>query len=62
MKDLDYLNDEEFAVQWIDNRQSFRPRSCMALTYELKSKGVSTVIIDRVLADFDERLLQNLPD
>ncbi len=55
LKDLDYLDDEEFAVQWIENRQSFRPRSCMALTYELKRKGVSTEIIDRVLADFDEQ-------
>jgi regulatory protein len=52
--ELDYLNDEEFALQWIENRQSFRPRSRSALSYELKQKGVSVEIIDRVLADFDE--------
>jgi len=54
LKELDYLNDEEFALQWIENRQSFRPRSRSALSYELKQKGVSVEIIDRVLADFDE--------
>ena len=37
-----YLDDEEFARYWLDNRSRFRPRSARAIRYELRQKGVET--------------------
>jgi regulatory protein len=48
------LDDEAFARYWIANRQQFKPRSARALRDELRQKGVSSVIIEAALADFDE--------
>lgn len=49
-----YLDDEQFARLWIENRERFRPRGAFALRYELRQKGVPDPAIDAVLADFDE--------
>jgi regulatory protein len=35
------LDDRDFARQWVDNRQSFRPRSLRALRMELRRLGVA---------------------
>jgi len=35
------VDDREFASQWVDNRQSFRPRSLRALRMELRRLGVA---------------------
>lgn len=48
-----YVNDEEFARYWVRNREEFRPRGAMALRAELREKGISSQIIDLVLADLD---------
>ncbi len=39
--DKNWLNDLDFARQWIENRNTFRPRSHRLLTYELRLKGVA---------------------
>ncbi|MCF8094657.1 MAG: RecX family transcriptional regulator [Desulfobacteraceae bacterium] len=49
-----YINDEEFARIWIDNRTRNRPRGEFALRRELKQKGVSEDIIERMLSGFHE--------
>lgn len=49
-----YLNDEEFARYWQENRSHFRPRSAKAIRYELRQKGVDNEAIDAALADLDE--------
>jgi regulatory protein len=49
-----YVDDEAFARFWVENREQFRPRSQRALKYELRQKGVSQVIISRVLTDLDD--------
>lgn len=48
------LDDRKFALNWLENRQRFSPRSAFALRYELKEKGICADVIDSVLADFDE--------
>jgi regulatory protein len=48
------LDDKDFARFWIENRDTFKPRSSRALRYELRRKGVADSILDDVLADFDE--------
>jgi regulatory protein len=50
----EYVDDEAFARFWVENREQFRPRSQRALNYELRQKGVSEVIIAKVLKDLDD--------
>ena len=49
-----YLNDEEFAQFWLDNRTRFRPRSAAAVRHELRQKGVDKEAIDAALESLDE--------
>ena len=46
------LNDLEFAQLWIENRNTFRPRSNSLLAYELRLKGVSDDVIAQALESF----------
>ena len=48
------VNDERYALNWVDNRSEFRPRSRRALAYELKLKGISQEAADRALSQVDE--------
>lgn len=45
------VQDHDFARQWVENRNTFRPRSRKALTFELRRKGVSEETIQEVLAE-----------
>ena len=49
-----YLDDEEFARFWLENRAAFRPSSRRALRHELRQKGIATEIIDAQLAGWDD--------
>lgn len=51
LKKLDLIDDRKFAVWWIDQRQSFRPKSKMVLEIELRNKGIAKEIISEVLED-----------
>jgi regulatory protein len=44
-----WLNDLDFARQWIENRNTFRPRSHRLLAYELRLKGVADDDITQAL-------------
>lgn len=44
-----WLNDLDFARQWIENRNTFRPRSHKLLAYELRLKGVADDDITQAL-------------
>jgi regulatory protein len=46
-------NDEQFARAWVENRNTFRPRSRRALRMELRQKGLEDELIQAVL---DENL------
>lgn len=52
LKDKDYLDDFDFARQWIENRNAFRPRSNRLLAYELHLKGVADQEITQALDQF----------
>jgi len=43
-----YINDEEFAKWWLDQRQSYKPKGLKAIRFELANKGVSRELIDKV--------------
>jgi regulatory protein len=52
------VNDQEFARIWIENRNTFQPRSKSALRMELRRKGLSDEIVQPVLDEqVDEQAL-----
>jgi regulatory protein len=71
---VDLLNDETFAAYWVEQRDTFKPRSHIALRQELQQKGVDRADIDKALIASDEttaarhaaakksRQLANLPE
>jgi len=57
LKKLGQINDNAFAIWWIEQRLTFRPRGKFGLRMELKQKGVNKKIIDKVI----EQLVDELP-
>ncbi len=51
---VDLLDDQAFALYWVEQRETFKPRSHLALRQELRNKGVDRNTIDTVLEDVDE--------
>jgi len=52
------VNDQEFARAWVENRNTFQPRSKSALRMELRRKGLSDDVFQPVLDEqVDEQAL-----
>jgi len=49
------VNDKDFASLWVENRQSFRPRSRKALAFEMRQKGIASDAIDQVLGEISDQ-------
>lgn len=49
LRQYNYLNDEEFARWWIEQRTTFRPSGARLIALELRQKGVHREIIDKLL-------------
>jgi len=49
LKYLDFLDDRKFAVWWVEQRLTFRPKSKLSLKFELKGKGIDENLIKEVL-------------
>lgn len=54
LKELEMLGDAQFAVWWVEQRNTFRPRSKKHLAWELRQKGISQEIIIQALENVDE--------
>lgn len=54
LSDSGLIDDARFAADWIENRNTFRPRSRRALVMELKQRGVEEEVIEESLQDLDE--------
>lgn len=52
LKEKGYLNDEEFARWWIEQRQTFRPKARRVLVIELRQKGIAQDLIVKSLNDY----------
>jgi regulatory protein len=50
-------DDGQFAKAWVENRSTFRPRSRMALSVELRQKGIPEEAARAALTDVDEETL-----
>ncbi|PWK15497.1 regulatory protein RecX [Tumebacillus permanentifrigoris] len=46
---LGYLDDGQFARQWVENRTRFRPRGKSMLRWELQQKGIARADIEEAL-------------
>lgn len=46
---LKYVDDAAFCRFWVENRNTFKPRSATALRYELRQKGIADEIIQTTL-------------
>jgi len=57
LKEQKFINDEEFAKWWIEQRTSFKPRSLRLIKIELRQKGISQEVIQEVIND--SRLMIN---
>lgn len=53
LKSNNYIDDEQFARSWIQNRTIIKPMSTYRLKQELMQKGVAKDIIDSSLAEAD---------
>jgi regulatory protein len=51
LKDKKFINDENFARMWIENRSRFKPRSLRLIKLELKQKGIGGEIISKTIDD-----------
>ena len=73
--DLKFLDDEQFAKQWIESRQKHKGKSKFILKRELRLKGLSNDVIEpllkeaqddletaRILFDKKKRILGSLPE
>lgn len=48
------VNDEEFARAWVENRNTFRPRSRALLKLELRRKGLNDETVQSVLSEQED--------
>ena len=51
LQENNLLNDQEFAKAWVENRNTFRPRSKRVVAMELNRKGLDSETIQEVLKD-----------
>ena len=54
LKEKYVLNDTDFALLWVENRSTFRPRGKLLLRKELLSKGISDNDIEIALSEVEE--------
>lgn len=58
LKEHKFLNDEDFAKWFIEQRLRFRPKGMRIIKMELKQKGISKDIIESVIQN-SEFIIQN---
>lgn len=57
LRESKLANDHQFAKTWVENRNTFRPRSKRVLTMELRQKGLDEETVTNAVADVDENAL-----
>lgn len=60
LKEHKFLDDNEFAKQWIESRMRFKPRSKKLLLLELKQKGISEELIESQISNFQFQMPNDL--
>ncbi len=57
LRENQLADDKQFARAWVENRNTFRPRSRRALQMELRQKGLSDEAAQSALEGLDEEAL-----
>jgi len=57
LRENQLADDRQFARAWVENRNTFRPRSRRALQMELRQKGLSDEVAQLALEGLDEEAL-----
>jgi len=60
LKENKFLNDEEFARWWAEQRTLVKPRAWRVIKIELKQKGISKEIIEELAQDTEFKLQNDL--
>jgi len=50
LKEISFINDEAFALWWLEQRQSFNLKGLIIIKQELKYKKISDEIIEKVIS------------
>lgn len=59
LEEYNFINDEEFAKWWIEQRTVFKPRSSRLIKMELRQKGISNEIIESEIFSSEAGLIFN---
>lgn len=51
LKQLNQIDDQTFAAWWVEQRMIFRPKGKIALSMELRQKGVEREVSDKIIAE-----------
>jgi regulatory protein len=57
LKELNFINDEEFAAWYADQRARFRPRSRKMISFELKRKGIDSSKLKNQISNVSDQEL-----
>lgn len=55
LREQKFINDEEFAAWWVEQRTRFRPKSDRVIKWELRQKGIPDDLIERVFEKRSEK-------
>jgi len=58
---LDLIDDRDFAVWWVEQRMTFRPKGKKALFFELRQKGLEKALIEEILNEKINELVLAIP-
>lgn len=50
LREQQFVNDEEFARWWVEQRTRFRPKSDRVIKFELRQKGINDEIVEHVFS------------
>lgn len=58
LKQLNFINDQEFTKWWVEQRTTFRPEGVRLIKLELRQKGISPELIEKIISN-DQFLISN---
>lgn len=60
LREQKFINDEEFAKWWIEQRTSFRPRSLRLIKLELRQRGISDETVEDQISKIKDQIGSDL--
>lgn len=57
LKEHNFVNDEEFARWWVEQRTGAKPKGFRLIKIELQQKGIDKETIEKILGEYDTKIL-----